>query len=1055
MSKTPLATTSAGKTSDAVSLVVAALGALGAYSSILETNVNIWLKIGLVVLVAIIGFVLARVTNLANWLAGKIDTQLQNWFTYRHYQKKYLEHITFRHRNLDVKGLTTRGIHALGLNDVFVNLSIAPRSAHQTTKNPIELPPALTTGRHAIWDYLQANAVQDFVIIGAPGSGKTTLLKHIALYMANPEKKARERKIPDKLPILLFLRDHAEPIGKESDDNPYTMEEAVQRTLRKWEVDAPEGFFKSQLDKGQCIVMLDGLDEVADAKVRQTVVTWVERQIGIFHKNQFIVTSRPFGYSSNPLSGVTVLEVRSFDSQQQQQFIKNWYLANEIQSQGKDDRGVRMDAQEGAEDLWQRLRGTPKLADLAVNPLLLTMITTVHCYRGSLPGRRVELYAEICDVFLGKRQQSKGLPLDLTPAQRQRVLQPLAWYMMEQEVREVAAEKARFVIRPHLFVVSPDIKPDQFLRQIENESGLVLEKENDEYQFAHLTFQEYLAAEHARAQQLGDALVAKVTLSWWRETILLYAAKADATAIVQACLPQGSKPDVEALLLAAACVEEAQELDYSIRQQVQTVVDVALDEVGPEMRKLLAEFKLRRRLQSLVRVSETKAVDMELISQAEYQLFLDEMCEQYEYYYPDHWLNITYPEGQGSLPILGVRSTDAKAFCQWLTNRIGDGYYRLPEKDETRAKEINFLGMVTFVGYWVTTVGKEASLTIINDDSSVMTAKILASVRNLALALDLNRTSVSVLVRDLTINLASARTLASDLVSTRSFATTNVRDHARNLANALANALASALASAKALDQSPDPNLANALARALASARSNARDLAKIHTTSLVSTHTSGRASDLNSALASALVRARDLALGLASASTLAHDRDLARVFDLDPSRASLFTNAKTLDLTSALAKSHSRMLASAKTLDLTNELVRARDLGIARALARDLARNQNLARDLAKALEHSHSIQDQTDMKWRLLVVALGLRLVFLDRKLLLLIQSNLEELIQKAKRADRSKLQESLSSLDSYLQTNTEMYATYAILYGRMKGKIEPFEGIRIVREVQDDVE
>jgi hypothetical protein len=233
MSKTAIPATSSGKTSNFVSYTVAVLAALGASESILEVTGNIWLRIGLLLLAAVLGFVIARVTNLANWLGEKIDAWLQNWFRYRHYKQKYLQHITFRHRNLDVKGLTTQGVHTLGLNDVFVDLSIVPRPAHQATKNPIELPQALTTGRHAIWDYLQAEAVQDFAIIGPPGSGKTTLLKHVALYLANPVPNRKERKIPEKLPILLALRDHARPIGEENDDDPYTMEEAVQRTLRK------------------------------------------------------------------------------------------------------------------------------------------------------------------------------------------------------------------------------------------------------------------------------------------------------------------------------------------------------------------------------------------------------------------------------------------------------------------------------------------------------------------------------------------------------------------------------------------------------------------------------------------------------------------------------------------------------------------------------------------------------------------------------------------------------------------------------------------------------
>jgi predicted NACHT family NTPase len=86
-----------------------------------------------------------------------------------------------------------------------------------------------------------------------------------------------------------------------------------------------------------------------------------------------------------------------------------------------------MQARQQADDLLRRIVRTPALLALAVNPLLLTMITTVHRYRSSLPGRRVELYAEICEVFLGKRQQSRGIEIDMTPAQKQSVLQPLAY----------------------------------------------------------------------------------------------------------------------------------------------------------------------------------------------------------------------------------------------------------------------------------------------------------------------------------------------------------------------------------------------------------------------------------------------------------------------------------------------------------------------------------------------------------------------------------------------------------------------------------------------------
>jgi hypothetical protein len=66
----------------------------------------------------------------------------------------------------------------------------------------------------------------------------------------------------------------------------------------------------------------------------------------------------------------------------------------------------------------------------------------------------LELYAEICEVFLGKRQQARGLELDMTPAQKQRVLQPLAYAMMTHQQREIPLAEAVDVIREPLARVS-------------------------------------------------------------------------------------------------------------------------------------------------------------------------------------------------------------------------------------------------------------------------------------------------------------------------------------------------------------------------------------------------------------------------------------------------------------------------------------------------------------------------------------------------------------------------------------------------------------------------
>ena len=223
--------------------------------------------------------------------------------------------------------------------------------------------------------------------------------------MVDHKKQRHYReKLIHTFPILLFLRELMQSI---KDQSEFSLVHALHDHLKKWEQPKPSAdWIETQLAKKQCLIMLDGLDEVADPEARQKVVNWVQTQMIAFKENRFIVTSRPFGYQSNPLSGVTVLEVCPFSHEQIERFVHRWYLANEIMRKQKDDPGVHMKAKAEARDLLQRLRNTPALFALTVNPLLLTMITTVHRYSGELPGNRMALYAEICEVFLGKRQQA-------------------------------------------------------------------------------------------------------------------------------------------------------------------------------------------------------------------------------------------------------------------------------------------------------------------------------------------------------------------------------------------------------------------------------------------------------------------------------------------------------------------------------------------------------------------------------------------------------------------------------------------------------------------------
>src|SRR5260370_10148976 len=444
----------------------------------------------------------------------------------------------------------------------------------------------------------------------------------------------------------------------------------------------PPEWIERRMNKGKCLVLLDGLDEVADPEQRRQVVQWVQQQMIAYGKNRFIITSRPFGYRSNPLDKVMTLEVQSFTPEQVKQFIENWYRANEIKSAMRDDPGVRMKAEDGARDLLHRLEQSQRLMPLVVNPLLLTMIATVHRYRGSLPGTRVTLYKEVCEVFLGKRQEGRGVKQEVRIEQGLLVLQELAYQMLIDGIREIKCTIAQESIEEALQRISGEWSSQRFLQQIEQVSGLLLERENGVYTFAHLTFQEYLAVVHIREKHLEHFLPERVGVSWWRDAIRLYCAQAEATAILEACVKE-APISVAAFTLATECLEEARDVQPQVEQQVKQLVEQWVEDQNTERRKAAAEALLTQRLNEMVQVKENVYCDKKLVTCAEYQLFLDDQRAVGKYHQPDHWPKAQFAPGQALTPVVGVRPSDAQAFCSWLTQREQALWqYRLPKRGE-------------------------------------------------------------------------------------------------------------------------------------------------------------------------------------------------------------------------------------------------------------------------------------------------------------------------------------------------------------------------------------
>ena len=514
---------------------------------------------------------------LATWIVAQLEAAAISfwWRITPQFQGAYYQSLIYAYRTYRTQGLKTPGDFSPDLDKVFVPLRINAKSLEQISPALIQRQEAV--GNLEIWDFLAESkrqpAYKRMVIIGAPGSGKTTLLRHITLTYAHNAHRQRSRKIPSLVPILLPLHKiRAQITTQMTADSPTALSALIVeqvKTLPKGQtLTLSPQWFESKLENGQCLVMLDGLDEVADETQRSQVSRWIDQQMRRFPEAFWILTSRPYGYRNAQLTEArTTLGVQPFSLAQMEQFLRRWYLQNEILRQvRKRDPGVEAAAHEKANDLIGRIKNYPPLAAMALNPLLLTMIATVHDNRGALPGSRVDLYDEICDVLLVRRQEAKGLtePFPLKPEQKKSVLQVLALDLMAGEKREFSLDQGKAIIARALRTVAGDtVAPEVFIRHIETVSGLLLEWEVGLYQFAHLSFQEYLAS--AQIKETGELsrLVDNIEHTWWHETIRLYAAKNDVTQLVEAALRH---PSIATLTIAYDCLEEGKSLDPKTRQ---------------------------------------------------------------------------------------------------------------------------------------------------------------------------------------------------------------------------------------------------------------------------------------------------------------------------------------------------------------------------------------------------------------------------------------------------------------------------------------------------------
>ncbi|WP_428264964.1 SUMF1/EgtB/PvdO family nonheme iron enzyme [Haliangium sp.] len=446
------------------------------------------------------------------------------------------------------------GEFELSLDEVYVPLTFSPHyrdhdlaaGAGSMKNDRMHALPQTIDLRRA---FALAGPRRHLFIRGEPGSGKTTALKKL-LWSLLPEGTlphfdGRPLGLPmDTVPVFLRLRQ----LGGTALDRHFAdvLDDAlVHATALDQEGNSviPAGIGHQLWERGRLLLLLDGLDEIADADSRRAVCRRLEalarqgapRHIWVVASSRFAGLEE-YGAINLDSRLFLHLDVRPLSDEQIAQLVERWYVAAG-RARSRMRREAEAEGEARARPQAHRLlrvlaeKTTAKIKELVSTPLWLTLLCLVVERGGRIPERRVDFFDECLRILLGSWLDERTTTRLLSLNESLDMLEPVAWEM-HTEKRKYDLSEGRL----HELLDEPIRRlQDQGRRKpmvtfrgvldwLVRTTGVLTEYAPGEYGFIHLSVQEYLAAVHAAHTGPLDQLAAGFGDEQWREVTLLMVA---------------------------------------------------------------------------------------------------------------------------------------------------------------------------------------------------------------------------------------------------------------------------------------------------------------------------------------------------------------------------------------------------------------------------------------------------------------------------------------------------------------------------------------------------
>ena len=413
------------------------------------------------------------------------------WYRGSKSYKKYIERFENRIRTDTISkciGIDDRKVQKV--LDCFIN----PRLFERVPDENGNIVPKVRSSNSII------DLPQNSIITGQPGCGKSTFFKHLAKEIILQNSL---RSNVDFYPILITFRDIV--------TSQFDLYKALDVYFKSdWNKDLSIDINDILLKNG-CAIFIDALDEVAKPELKEKALECI-RDFNVKYTNiKIICSSRPSDYifDRSIALGFKMLEIDDLNRTQVTMFLNSYFGENLIKSKA----------------LLKSLQDTGLLEKLPKTPLTLALITVIfEEQEKEIPATISDLYKYFVELLISKsniRTTTDIIEIGI----KHRLLSFLAFEIHANNNISLPVTDVKDLIKAYSLNRGQPFDVDQVLDEIIEHTGLVFISENGEFQFKHLSFQEYFTAIeiYNHRQDKSQILVEKFNKIWWQNVALFYA----------------------------------------------------------------------------------------------------------------------------------------------------------------------------------------------------------------------------------------------------------------------------------------------------------------------------------------------------------------------------------------------------------------------------------------------------------------------------------------------------------------------------------------------------